>query len=199
MSDVTVRPVSKGEMDEASRIVGLAFAVNPSNLAIAGGNRDKATRIMEQAARTVKLGHRFSYVLGAEREGELAGVLKAAEWPHCQMTLGEKIKAAPAQVRTMGFAMRRALKVVGGRAKHEPRKAHWHIGPIAVHPQQQGHGIGSALLTSFLAEVDQQRASAFLQADIERNVVLYERFGFTVISQEEILGINTRFMWRDAR
>ncbi|MFI6763836.1 GNAT family N-acetyltransferase [Micromonospora sp. NPDC050417] len=199
MSDVIVRPVPAAEMDEASRIVGLAFAVNPSNLAVAGGNQDKAARIMEQAARTVKLGHRFSYVLGAERQGELAGVLKAAEWPHCQMTIGEKIKAAPSQVRTLGFAMGRALKLIGGRAKHEPRKAHWHIGPIAVHPEQQGYGVGSALLTSFLAEVDQQGAPAFLQADVDRNVVLYERFGFKVVSQEKILGINTSFMWRDAR
>jgi ribosomal protein S18 acetylase RimI-like enzyme len=199
MSVVTVRRMTPTEMAEASRIVGLAFALNPSNLAIAGGNRDKAARIMEHAARTLKLGNTASHVLVAEREGELAGVLKAAEWPHCQMTAREKIKSVPSQVRAMGFGLPRALKVVGGRARHEPHKPHWHIGPIAVHPRQQGYGIGSALLTAFLADVDTQQVPAFLQADVDRNVVLYERFGFRVVSQEAILGINTSFMWRDAR
>ncbi|MGC5055099.1 GNAT family N-acetyltransferase [Micromonospora sp. DT48] len=199
MSDVTVRRITPAEMAEASRIVGLAFALNPSNLAIAGGNQDKAARIMENAALTLKLSNSASHVLVAEREGRLAGVLKAAQWPHCQMTVGEKIKSIPSQVRTMGLGLPRALKVIGGRAKHEPKKPHWHIGPIAVHPEQQGYGIGSALLAAFLDDVDQQRVPAFLQADVDRNVVLYERFGFRVVSQEAILGINTSFMWRDAR
>jgi ribosomal protein S18 acetylase RimI-like enzyme len=199
VSDVTVRPVTAAEMEGACRLIGLAFAANPSNLAIVRGDRDKSSRMMEQAARAVKLGNRFSHVLGAERQGHIVGVLNAAEWPHCQMTIGEKIKAAPSQIRTMGFALSRAFKVVSARAKHEPRKAHWHVGPIAVHPRQQGHGIGSALLRSFLDEVDQKGAPVFLQADDDRNVVLYERFGFTVVSQEEILGVNTRFLWREAR
>ncbi|GAB3838726.1 GNAT family N-acetyltransferase [Micromonospora andamanensis] len=199
MSDVTVRRITPAEMAEASRIVGLAFALNPSNLAIAGGNRDKAARIMEHAALTLKLGNSASHVLVAERKGELAGVLKAAQWPHCQMTVGEKIKSIPSQVRTIGLGLPRALKVVGGRAKHEPRRPHWHLGPIAVHPEHQGYGIGSAMLTAFLADVDRQKVPAFLQADVDRNVVLYERFGFQVVSQEAILGINTCFMWRDAR
>lgn len=197
MSDVTVRPLTAAERDDASRLIGLAFANNPSNLAIVRGDQNKSIRMMEQAARTVKLGSEFSFALCAERQGQLVGVLNAAEWPHCQMTIGEKIKSAPSQLRTMGFAVRRAFKVVKARAKHEPRKAHWHVGPIAVHPEHQGHGIGSALLKAFLKAADESKTPVFLQADFDRNVVLYERFGFKVVSQEEILGVPTRFLWRD--
>lgn len=32
--------------------------------------------------------------------------------------------------------------------------------------------------------------------DVDRNVVLYEKFGFKVIAQAEINGVNNRFMWR---
>lgn len=62
---------------------------------------------------------------------------------------------------------------------------------------QQGYGIGSALLRSFLEDIDQSSPPAFLEADDERIVVLYERFGFRVVSQEKILGVDTRFLWRD--
>ncbi|AXG77931.1 GNAT family N-acetyltransferase [Streptomyces paludis] len=154
---------------------------------------------MEQGTRIIKLGSPFSHVLGAERKGRLVGVLNATEWPHCQMTTGEKLKMAPVMIRTIGFNLPRAFKVMSSRAKHEPREPHWHIGPVAVHPEEQRHGVGTALLGAFLDEVDQQRAPVFLQTDVDRNVVLYERFGFKVVSQEEILGVNTRFMWREAR
>lgn len=199
MSDVTVRPITAADMDEACQLVGLAFADNPSNLAVVRGDREKAIRLMEQAARVVQLGSRFSHVLVAERQGELAGVLNAAKWPRCQLTVGQKIKSAPSQIRAIGSALPRAFKVASARAKHEPRKAHWHVGPVAVHPRQQGQGVGTALVSSFLDEADQQRLPVFLQADVDVNVVFYQRFGFTVVSEEEILGVNTRFMWREAR
>ncbi|MFI8323764.1 GNAT family N-acetyltransferase [Streptomyces sp. NPDC085529] len=154
---------------------------------------------MEHGTRNIKLASRHSYGLAAEREGRLVGVLHAAEWPHCQMTLGEKLKSAPVMMRTIGRNMPRALKIMSSRAKHEPREPHWHVGPIAVHPDAQGHGVGTALLRAVLETIDEQRAAAFLQADVDRNAVLYQRFGFEIVSQETILGIDTRFMWRAAR
>src|ERR1700733_2956024 len=38
---------------------------------------------------------------------------------------------------------------------------------------------------------------AFLETDVERNVELYESFGFVVTSREDIVGATTRFTWRD--
>ena len=45
--------------------------------------------------------------------------------------------------------------------------------------------------------VDEQATPAFLETDVDRNVKLYEQFGFQVIAKAEIIGINTRFMWRE--
>jgi hypothetical protein len=46
--------------------------------------------------------------------------------------------------------------------------------------------------------VDEQAASAYLETDVDRNVALYEKFGFRVIAQASIVGVNNRFMWREA-
>jgi hypothetical protein len=47
--------------------------------------------------------------------------------------------------------------------------------------------------------VDRQGSPAFLETDVDRNVLLYEKFGLRVIAQQDILAINQRFMWREAR
>jgi ribosomal protein S18 acetylase RimI-like enzyme len=54
----------------------------------------------------------------------------------------------------------------------------WQLDSIAVDPTEQGHGLGSALVT---AGLDQCRASgvgAFLSTDTPANVDFYERCGF---------------------
>jgi predicted N-acetyltransferase YhbS len=86
----------------------------------------------------------------------------------------------------------------GRREAHDPREPHWHIGPLGVHPGAQGQGVGASLLQAFLSEVDQAGEPAFLETDVERNVIFYQRFGFEVVASEVIVGVNTRFMWRPA-
>jgi ribosomal protein S18 acetylase RimI-like enzyme len=194
-----IRRMSSGDLPAACEVIGLAFADNPSALANVRGNRVKARRTMQGAVRIAKLGSRFSRVLVAEEDGRLVGVLNAAQWPHCLMSTAEKIRTAPAMVRTMGTALPRAFSMMSRRAKHDPPKAHWHLGPIGVHPEAQGRGIGKGLLVSFLDTVDQQASAAFLETDVDMNVALYQQFGFKVVAREEIIGIDTRFMWRESR
>jgi hypothetical protein len=33
---------------------------------------------------------------------------------------------------------------------------------------------------------------------VDRNVALYETFGFRVIARADIMSVNNRFMWREA-
>jgi len=46
-----------------------------------------------------------------------------------------------------------------------------------------GTGIGSALLTATLAQIDEEGMPAYLESSKERNVPLYARFGFEVIEE----------------
>jgi ribosomal protein S18 acetylase RimI-like enzyme len=155
--------------------------------------------MMQTAVRAAKLGRKYSHVLVAAEGPWLVGALNAAVWPHCQLGAYGKLKTAPAIFRAMGWALTRQLEITRAWEKHEPYKPHWNLGPIGVHPLLQGRGIGKALLQSFLAMVDEQGLAAYLETDVDPNVALYEKFGFRVIAQEELNGINNRFMWRDPR
>ena len=199
MDPVAIRPLAPGDMEAACEVIGLAFADNPNTLAVLRGDRAKAPAAMRTAVRIAKLDRPYSHVLVAETNGRLVGALNAAPWPHCQLRAGEKLKAAPTMLRVLGRATLRQLKLSAAWAKHDPRERHWHLGPIGVHPECQGRGVGTALLGSFLTMVDEQSSPAYLETDVDRNVVLYEKFGFGVIAEQDIFGVNNRFMWRAAR
>jgi ribosomal protein S18 acetylase RimI-like enzyme len=189
--------MSPGEVEAASQLVGLAFADNPNALAVTRGNRGQAQRMIEAGASVAKLGRPSSHVLLAEQAGRVVGVLNAAEWPNCQLRLSEKIRTAPRMIRAMGSALPRQLKLLSIWARQDPRRDHWHLGPIGVHPELQGRGIGTALLDSFLTTVDQQGLPAYLETDVDRNVALYQTFGFEVIAEDNFNGVTNRFMWRE--
>jgi ribosomal protein S18 acetylase RimI-like enzyme len=186
-------------MDAVCAVIGRAFTDNPNSLAIAGGDRVTAERVMRGGARVAKFGRTTSHGLVAERDDRIVGALNAARWPHCQLGAWDKVKSAPAMVRLMGTALPRAMKLTGVWTKHDPKEPHWHIGPIGVVPELQGQGVGRALLGSFLETVDQDGSMAYLETDVDRNVSLYEAFGFHVIGQADILGVNNRFMRRDRK
>jgi ribosomal protein S18 acetylase RimI-like enzyme len=199
LDDIEIRRMNSADMLAVCEVIGLAFADNPSTLATVHGDRAKACRVMRDAVRVAKFGRAWSYALVAVQEGTVVGALNAAEWPHCQLGMAEKIKAAPAMVRIMKTALPRAFTMMNKREARDPHDPHWHIGPIGVRPELQGHGVGKALLKTFLTTVDEQGSPAFLETDVDRNVEFYESFGFTVTSREDIVGVNTRFMWRDTR
>ena len=54
----------------------------------------------------------------------------------------------------------------------------FYIGRLAVQPQWQGRGCGSALLEAMIAWAEPNRLVLFTSTKSERNLRLYERFGF---------------------
>ena len=64
--------------------------------------------------------------------------------------------------------------------QRDPAEPHWHIGPISVHRERRGCGVGGAPLRSFLERVDELRGLAeYLATDVDR-IALYEKLGFAV-------------------
>jgi ribosomal protein S18 acetylase RimI-like enzyme len=72
---------------------------------------------------------------------------------------------------------------------------------LGTEPARQGHGIGSALLDTVLAQVDEAGDAAYLESSKERNVSLYARFGFEVIDEHRSkLGSPPIWrMWREPK
>ena len=74
--------------------------------------------------------------------------------------------------------------------RHTPFR-HWYLMVIGVDPSYQGRGYASALIKPMLARVDQERLPCYLDTENERNVPIYQHFGFEVVEVGTVPKTNT--------
>jgi ribosomal protein S18 acetylase RimI-like enzyme len=63
---------------------------------------------------------------------------------------------------------------------------HWYLQIIGVDPAYHGQGFSSRLLRPVLERIDRERMPCFLETNTDRNVAIYRRFGFDVVSEDKI-------------
>ncbi|OGN96999.1 MAG: hypothetical protein A2Z71_07475 [Chloroflexi bacterium RBG_13_50_21] len=83
--------------------------------------------------------------------------------------------------------------------KMHPVEPHYYLEYLGVEPEQQGKGLGSVILQHLIDKADEERVGCYLENASPRNVPFYQRFGFQVISEKEIISIPAWFMWRPPR
>ena len=86
-------------------------------------------------------------------------------------------------------------------ARYHPKEPHYYLQFIGARQQNQGQGVGSALLKEGTRLCDEVGMPAYLESSNILNVPLYQRHGFEVIHEGEIPGGGPTawFMWREAR
>ncbi|WP_213450370.1 GNAT family N-acetyltransferase [Rhizomonospora bruguierae] len=77
-----------------------------------------------------------------------------------------------------GAAFDRARELDAALETHHPMVAHHYLAFLAVHPDRQCHGIGSALLNRHHDRLDAAGLPAYLEANDPRNRELYLRHGY---------------------
>jgi ribosomal protein S18 acetylase RimI-like enzyme len=65
---------------------------------------------------------------------------------------------------------------------------HWYLQIIGVDPAYQGRGFASRLLRPVLERIDREQMPCFLETNAGKNVVIYRRFGFEVVSEDKMPG-----------
>ncbi len=85
--------------------------------------------------------------------------------------------------------------------KKHLKEPHFYLRSVGASFENQGRGIGSALLKTGLSDCDKVGAQAYLESTNEKNNPLYERFGFVVTGEESLPdgGPTIWLMKRDAR
>jgi ribosomal protein S18 acetylase RimI-like enzyme len=63
---------------------------------------------------------------------------------------------------------------------------HWYLGLIGVDPEFQGRGYASALIKPMLAQIDKEHLPCYLETANEKNVPVYEHYGFEVVESGTI-------------
>jgi len=71
-------------------------------------------------------------------------------------------------------------------ARNHPKEPHWFLPFIAVDPMHQGKGHGSALMQHALVPCDRDHVLAYLESSNPKNIPLYERHGFELLSTIQV-------------
>jgi len=82
-----------------------------------------------------------------------------------------------------GPAFDRARELDAALEAHHPLDPHHYLAFLAVHPDSQNRGIGSALLNRHHARLDRADIPAYLEANDPRNRDLYLRHGYVCRSE----------------
>jgi ribosomal protein S18 acetylase RimI-like enzyme len=95
------------------------------------------------------------------------------------------VRALPVILGATGLGrVGRLLALMDDMDKHHPMKPpHAYLWFLGVARVAQGHGVGSRLLAAGLDRLDAQGLPAYLETQTERNLGLYRRHGFEVISE----------------
>lgn len=191
---VTITRLSAERVREAGEVLGAAFASSPLERAVRGTIDERQRRGLVVAyTATCRLPGRVRIALSEHR---IVGVIRWVESPRCQLRLREKLTMAPTAITAFGRNLPKAMRWVAAWSKRDPLEPHVHLGPIGVTPELQGRGIGSQMLSGYCEELDVAGSPGYLETDKPENVRLYERIGFEVQDEAELLGVPNWFMRR---
>jgi GNAT superfamily N-acetyltransferase len=195
--DVDIRVLEPRDVPAAALVAARGMRDNPLHLAAIGDDPQRRVKVMQRIfTRMFPLSGRVALV--AWQDQRLVGVAGSAVPGRCQPSGLDRLKLAPAMLAA-GSALPRMGKWVGAWAKRDPEQVHSHFGPFSVDLDVQGRGIGSQLLGRYCRDLDEIGAVSYLETDKRENVRLYERFGFVVTDQADVIGVPNWFMQREAR
>ncbi|MGQ0793602.1 MAG: GNAT family N-acetyltransferase [Deltaproteobacteria bacterium] len=198
MTDFSIRPLRRPEIDAVSALFAHAMRDNPIYVRIFGDDaqgRVKMLRKLNCAAvsRIISVG---GEVLGAERAGVIVGALGMSPPGGCALSFLERLKAIPSVIGYPLPVIIRLRRWMMRWSDFDLREPHWHLGPLAVETALQGGGIGTRILDACLREMDEKGAVSYLETDKLINVKLYRRLGFEVVREAQVLGVVNWFMRR---
>jgi GNAT superfamily N-acetyltransferase len=87
-----------------------------------------------------------------------------------------------------GMHLSRAARLGAAIEWRHIRRPHYYVRDIGVHPDMQGQGLGSRLMSPTLERCDREGLPAYLEASSERSAALYERHGFQLTSELKVAG-----------
>lgn len=197
-----VQPMRRKSYREAAQVLARAFMDEPVSQRVYRG------LAAEQQLKNLRLD--FSGELGVcIRRGEPLevrrnGVIAAAAaiYPPGRYPLGWLDERIIQMTTIFGYsrydlaAWQGWLEEVG---KLHPQTPHYYLEYLGVEPAWQGQGLGSRLLEELTRRADARGVGCYLETATRRNVPLYQRFGFEVREEKEIIGVQAWMMWRPAK
>ncbi len=176
--------VLRSRVDLAAGAMARAFAEDPVMQWLFQGSEDPnhlLTQFMTLTGnRSVTIGHAYEPSGGQECAG-------AAFWvPPDSSMFTEEMGIEVFTMIAGAVGQARAEHVLGAireATDFHPEEPHFYLATVGVDPAHRGLGLGAKLLQRVLRTCDDEQIVAYLESSNPRNISLYERAGFTTITE----------------
>ncbi|HEU4345924.1 MAG TPA: GNAT family N-acetyltransferase [Candidatus Binatia bacterium] len=190
---ILIQKYSPEHLDSAVAVLADAFVTNPLHVAAFGPQRiDQSRLFFRIGLRHMFIGQAFVAMV----DGRVRGYAHFNASPRCLPAPEEIPLAAATLLKPLGGALPRVVKWFARWCRLDPDQPHVHLGPIAVSPEAQGQGVGTALMNRYMDHLKKEQAAGYLETDKAENVAFYKKFGFVVQREEELIGATIWYMWR---
>jgi ribosomal protein S18 acetylase RimI-like enzyme len=194
----SVAPLTDSQLQPTADVLARAFGGNPLNRAVnRSEDPDRRFRSNRESMRALlPVARQHGQVLVATLDGEVAGGLVAS--PPGRFPLPPPpLRVRLALLIRQGWSVARRWELVFEALDTlHPPEPHWYLAVLGVDCSARRRGIGAALLSHWLAEVDRNPLPAYLETDTEANLRLYERASFAPVGETSVLGVRTWLMKR---
>jgi GNAT superfamily N-acetyltransferase len=191
---IVVEKYSARALEPVVTILAHAFATNPLHVSAFGAHQ------IDQNRSLFRLGLRQMFCgksVVALANGQIQGYAHFSPSPHC-LPAPEILPFAMAPLlKPFGKASAPLMRWFVRWCHLDPDEPHLHLGPIGVAPQAQRQGVGTALMRCYLEHLRAENLPGYLETDKPENIEFYEKFGFVVEHEEELIGTPTWYMWRE--
>lgn len=199
MMNYSVKELTEGPGSDIVELLAAAYVPNPLHLAAFPGSDEARLDSNRGLFRLATSGMLQGTWLGVRDGGALLGVLHYACSPACAPPPQAREQLAAIMEANLGEPDARVAQWFKSWFEVHPAGDHWHLGPFGVAPDCQGRGIGSLLMAECCRRIDAARGVGYLETDEPKNVGFYEKFGFQVTREAQVIGVKNWFMERTAR
>ncbi|MFI9627931.1 GNAT family N-acetyltransferase [Streptomyces sp. NPDC052042] len=179
-----VRPATREDLPRAIRTLGRAFAHYPftRHTIAADDHGARLERFNELFVSRIGLDHGRVWVTD-----DCAAV---AVWTTPQTANAGEVFAeiGPRFAEIAGDRAQASAEAEAAMQPHRPTEPVWFLGSVGVDPEQQGRGLGAAVIRPGLLAAEEAGVPAFLETSDERNVRFYEHLGFEVTADYPLPG-----------
>jgi ribosomal protein S18 acetylase RimI-like enzyme len=196
LSAVDVGVLVPDDVPAAVGVLARGMRDNPIHVAALGSDADRRERLLKLMFEAMWAHMDQSTALCARRNGDVVGVCGRLPPGACKPSPATGLRMLPVFGAGGPATLLRSGRWLNAWGKRDPDERHEHLGPVAVDRHLQGQGIGSAMLAVHARDLDVAGLTGYLETDKAENVRLYERFGYVVTEQAEVLGIPNWFMRR---
>ena len=199
LSADSIAPLADSQLQQTVDALARAFCSSPLIRAVVrSDDPDRCFYSNRHSMRTLLTTARLhGQVLVATLDGgEVAGGLVASPPGRFPLPPPPLVGGLRCLIRQGWQVARRWEAVFEAFEALHPVEPHWYLGTLAVVASARRRGMGTALLSRWLAGVDRDGVPAYLETDSEWNIRFYERAGFSLEGEISVLGVR---VWRMKR